>query len=271
MVVLAHVPETLTGRLSAATSRAHELIIVAEVECMVTMILAAQADAIILDPVLLNDVALREILGALMQMPLPIVLYSTLTPLFAKRIVHFSKMTTTEIVLKGFDDDPHQLRQLFAKVAPPQPSLDFGPLADSIGRLRPTLRLNVQALFDRSDSADCPSRLAADSGMTRRSLSRHLSQAGISSARLLVAGARIIRVYSRFTDCRIPLREVAVMAGCSDVRSLDNQCYALVGKSAKNVRAELTREKFAELFVQQICVTTDRNESSRAIRWGYPA
>ena len=268
MVVLAHIPEMLAGKLSAATSRGYELLVIAEVACLVTMILAGQADALVLDPLLLDDGSLREIFAALTQMPLPVILYSRLTPPFAKLIVQFSKTTTTEVVLKDFDDNPQELSRLFAKVAPPQVPLHLGPLGEAIARLRPSLRLNVQALFARSDSADCPNRLAADSGMTRRSLSRHLTQVGINSARLLIAGARIIRVYSRISNPRIPLREVAVMAGCSDVRSLDNQCYALVGKSAKDVRSEFTREEFVELFVRQICASGSRNEVPRGIRWG---
>lgn len=267
MVVLAHVPDVLADKLVAASSRAHEVLVIAEVACVVTMILAAQAAAVVIDPMMLDDASLSEILGALTQIPLPIILYSTLTPQFAKRIVQFAKTTTTEVVLKGFDDDPHELRRLFAKVAPPHPPLDLGPLGEAIARLRPVLRMNVQALFERSDSADCPNRLAADSGMTRRSLSRHLTKAGINSARLLVAGARILRVYSRVSDPRLPLREVAVMSGCSDLRSLDNQCYALVRKSAKDVRAELTREEFVRLFAQQVCLRNDGNESRDGIHW----
>ncbi len=258
MVVLAHVPEVLASKLTAAISRVHELRIIAEVAFLVAMIAAAQADAIVLDPILLDDIALRDILGALMQMPLPIILYSTLTPLFARRIIQFAKWTETEVVLKGFDDDPLQLRQLLSKVGPPDLPLQLGQLGEAISRLQPRLRLNVQALFSRSESADSPTRLAAESGIARRSLSRHLGQVGIKSARLLIAGARIVRVYSRLADTRIPLREVAVMAGCSDVRSLDSQCRALVGRSARDVRSDLTRQEFVSLFVHEVCATANR-------------
>jgi DNA-binding transcriptional ArsR family regulator len=246
----------------------HELLIIAEVACVVSMILAAQADAIVLDPVVLDEVARRQILDALMQVPLPIILYSTLTPAFAKLIVQFSKATTAEVVLKGFDDEAQQLRRLLATVAPPELPLHLGPLSEAIARLRPNLRLNVQALFTRSDSADSPTRLAAHSGMARRSLSRHLTDAGINSARLLIAGARIIRVYSRLSNPRISLREVAAMAGCGDLRSLDNQCYALVGRSAKEVRSALSREEFVSLFAERVCATSDRGGFRRGIRWG---
>jgi len=72
---------------------------------------------------------------------------------------------------------------------------------------------------------------------TRRSLERHLADAGFVSGTRLLDAVRIVAGYRAVTRPRVPLESIARMLGCT-MRAMDAQFVAMIGVTCSGLRAE---------------------------------
>jgi transcriptional regulator GlxA family with amidase domain len=94
--------------------------------------------------------------------------------------------------------------------------------------------------------------LAAAAGMNLRTLYRNLEPAGIYSARALVVSARLLRAYAFLKDPGRSIKDVAAKAGYHSPWQLSQQLREVTGRTAEQVRREVTQEALVSLLGEQV-------------------
>jgi AraC-like DNA-binding protein len=94
--------------------------------------------------------------------------------------------------------------------------------------------------------------LAAAAGAIPRTLYRRLEMAGIHSPRLLVAAARLLRVYSLLRESERQIKEVAAKAGYDSQYKLTQHMRILTGQTPRTVRKQVEPEEFVALLADGV-------------------
>ncbi|HEY8309069.1 MAG TPA: hypothetical protein VIG47_00870 [Gemmatimonadaceae bacterium] len=106
-----------------------------------------------------------------------------------------------------------------------------------MARLTSVIRDRLRDAFMTGDGAHSLDALAAMTAHTRRSLERHLADAGFVSGTRLLDVIRIVAGYTVITRSTVPLESIARMLGCT-TRAMDAQFVAMVGVTCSGLRAE---------------------------------
>lgn len=99
---------------------------------------------------------------------------------------------------------------------------------------------------------ESPETFAAQAGISRRTLDRYVSRAGIRSTRLLFAGARACVAFSWLRDRSRSKRRIGQDLGCASFRPIERQCRSLIGLEMTRVEQFASEPVFAEMIATKL-------------------
>src|SRR5205085_8947794 len=124
-------------------------------------------------------------------------------------------------------------------------------LAGPLSTLPVTVVRAIDQLFRSPARFKNAQDLATAAGMNLRTLYRNLEPAGIYSARALVVSARLLRAYSFLQDPGRSIKDVAARTGYNSPWQLSQQLRELTGRTAEEIRRDMTQEDLVVLLADQ--------------------
>ena len=110
MKILALLPSDARHALERALTEDQDLAKVTGAESAVASLRDGRCDAFVFDPGLLDAADFEVVMRAVNESRVPMLIYTELEPLSARRIVEVVDFTAREMVLRGADDMPELLR-----------------------------------------------------------------------------------------------------------------------------------------------------------------
>lgn len=213
-------------------------------------------DVAVVDPHIDGRPQLEEVRTLLARYPsVPIVLYMTaLTPEVLQSTLVLARHGVTNVILRGFDDEPRRLVQLLEAV--PAHGLSdslLHAIAPHFDDAPPLLRGTVKQLFTTPHAFRSVADLALAAGMTRRNLDRWLETHDLASARMLLLGARIARAIYYMQDPGCLLDDISKKLGYDSPRLFARQVRAATGVMPSVLRETGEPEKFMERLAARLC------------------
>jgi AraC-like DNA-binding protein len=181
---------------------------------------------------------------------LPIVVYTTLSNVSTRALLALGKAGIENVVFNRFDDERRRFLELLER-APGQTLSDhmLAELSPELGRLPARVIRAIEQLFRSPAQFHTAQDLAAAAGGQLRTLYRQLEGIGIRSPRLMVAAARLLRVYVLLRDPGRQIKDVAKKVGYYSHYQLAQHMRALTGHTPRTVRAYIEPEQFVNLLV----------------------
>lgn len=192
---------------------------------------------LVLDPSLLTAANAEELAERCAMHPVATVAYGSITHQGLDSTIILAQRTSTQFVFHGTPNERSALSR--ALLLAPDPAIGarlVEALAPQIRQLPDVLADNVTAMLRSASGASSPEELATQSAFARRTMDRWIGRAGFTSARLLAAAARVVRVYRAVVASDVPLKRLAAMVGYRSQRTLDQQLDVLVGAVSSNLR-----------------------------------
>jgi AraC-like DNA-binding protein len=203
-------------------------------------------DAFVFDPALPNSGEFEVVIRAVNESGVPTLLFATLGPAAARRIVSAVDRAPRELMLRGSDDAAESLqRTVAALVAPSAPALLLRQASSRFRSFPDRLQVASVSLFCRRTLPRWVSGFSRETGLARRTVDRWMDDGGISGAARLLDTARLARVWEPLVERDVAVREVAVRCGYSSMRLLTAHTRRLTGVSPLELRDHFTRETFS--------------------------
>lgn len=256
MEVAARLSSPLLSHLRTALANEHVLTIADGWAELATAVRTRPVDVAIIDPYLDGKLQVDEIRVLLGQHPsVPVVLYLlALSPETLQATVVLARYGITNVVLRGFDDEPRRLTELLERV--PAYGLSAGLLRILEPRLADApalLRGTIHQLFNSPHSFRSVADLAQAAGMTRRNLDRWLESHDLASARMMLLGARIVRAMYYMQDPGCLLDDIARKLGYESPRLFARQVRAATGMMPSVLRETTEPEMLMEQLAARLC------------------
>ena len=254
MDVVAFLPRQLDQHLKIVLGSQHSLISTGGWEELRAAVLRHVIDILVVDPVADGTPRTDAVRDIHRQFPsLPIVLYTTLSAGSMRAILELGRVGIEHVVLNRFDDERRRFLDLLERI-PGQTLSDqmLSLLAPELGKLPVTMVRAIEQMFRSPGRFKNAQDLSAAAGTLLRTLYRQLDMAGIHSPRLLVASARLLRVYALLRDPGRQIKEVAAKVGYHSQYQLTQHMRALTGHTPRTVRAYIEPEQFVTLLVEAI-------------------
>jgi AraC-like DNA-binding protein len=245
MRILALLPDNAHHLLERSLIGTQCLIKGGGAESVASWLREGRCDAFVFDPGLPESKDFNTVIGAVNESGVPMLLYATLRPVTARRIVNAVDLAPRELMLRGFDDVPEVLqRKLAALVAPSAPALLLSRAASHFRPFPDRLQALSVSLFCRRTLPRWVTGFVCESGLARRTVDRWMDIGGISGAARLLDTARLARVWEPLVECDVPATEVAVRFGYSRLRLLTAHVRRMTGVAPLELRDRFTRETF---------------------------
>jgi AraC-like DNA-binding protein len=249
--VVAYLPRQLQTHLTIVLGSQHSLIAATGWEELRTAVQQRVTDVVVVDP-LADGIARTDVIEEVhRQFPsLPIVIYTTLSNVSTRALLTLGKVGIENVVFNRFDDERRRFLDLLERV-PGQSLSDhvLAAMSPELGRLPAPVIRAIEQLFRSPARFHTAQDLAAAAGAQLRTLYRQLESAGIRSPRLLVAAARLLRVYALLRDPGRQIKEVARKVGYYSQYQLAQHMRALTGHTPRTVRAYIEPEQFVNSLV----------------------
>lgn len=211
-------------------------------------------DLIVADPAADGQARVVELQQVIRQFPsVPVVVYTALSPATMKAVVQLARVGVEHVVLNRFDDEPRRFRDLLEGV--PGYALAeqmLRHLAEPLAALPIQVSRAVEQLFRSPGRFRSTEDLAAAAGMIKRTLYRNLEPAGFTSPRLLVAAARLLRVYAHLRDPGRHIKEIADKVGYNSPWQLTQQMRDVTGYTPRTVRRRVGPDEFIALLTRRV-------------------
>lgn len=256
MEVASRLSSPLLAHLRGALVNEHLLINADGWVELATVFRTQPIDVAVIDPFVDGKLQLDEIRVLLGRHPsIPVVLYlQALTPDTLHATLALAQHGATNVVLRGFDDDPRRFRLLLETV--PSYGLSDTVLRALDPRLHDApalLRGTLHQLFNAPHSFHSVGDLAQAAGMTRRNLDRWLENHDLASARMLLLGARIARAMYYMQDPGCLLDDISRKLGYESPRLFARQVRAATGVMPSVLRDSTEPQKFMEQLAARLC------------------
>ena len=254
MDVVALLPRQLLAHLKIVLGSQHSLVAVRGWEELRTAVHARVTDVVVVDPLVDGTARTEAIVEVHRQYPsLPIVVYTSLSATSTRAIMQLGRSGIEHVVLNRFDDERRRFLELLERV-PGQALSDqmLRLLAPELAKLPTTVVRAIEQLFRSPGRFRNAQDLSAAAGTILRTMYRQLEMAGIHSPRLLVAAARLVRVYALLRDPGRQIKEVAGKAGYHSQYQLTQHMRALTGHTPRTVRTYIEPEQFVTLLVEGV-------------------
>lgn len=254
MDVVALLPRFLVSHLRIVLGSEHSLSAVVSWTELHASVIHRSADIVVADPAVTGVVEVEPLEDLRRQFPsLPVVVYTQLAPASIRAIVRLAKSGVEHVVLSRFDDEPGRFLELLESIpAHALGDLMLKELAGSLATLPVTVVRAVDQLFRSPARFKGAQDLATAAGMNLRTLYRNLEPAGIYSARALVVSARLLRAYSFLQDPGRSIKDVAARTGYNSPWQLSQQLRELTGRTAEEIRRDMTQADLVALLADQV-------------------
>ncbi len=265
MHVVAFLPTELLDVFHAAVGATHVVHAATEPAELHRLLRATDVELLVVDPMLHEgrfvDAVALEIAG---HRHFAVIAYTALNPLAVRQLLRLAQSGVQHVILRGIDDDRQGILELIGRL--PQSligDLMLQALEAPISLLPSALRRAVEVLFLSPDRVRQATDLAAMAGMTRRSLNRHMTAAGLQP-RHLIACARLLRAYALLRVPGSRLKEISAKLGC-DPQSLNALFLLWTGYASRGVRDSLSPEAFVTLLAGRLQRASASLEASIAV------
>lgn len=254
MDVVAYLPRQLQSHLTIVLGSQHTLIAATGWESLRTAVQQRVTDVVVVDPLADGSPRTEVIEEIHRQFPsLPIVIYTTLSNVSTRALLALGRVGIEHVVFNRFDDERQRFLDLLERV-PGRTLSDqmLQSLSEELSRLPAGVVRAIDQLFRSPARFHTAQDLAIAAGAQLRTLYRQLDAAGIHSPRLLVAAARLLRVYALLRDPGRQIKDVAGKVGYHSHYQLTQHMRALTGHTPRTVRAYIEPEQFVTLLVAGI-------------------
>ena len=210
-------------------------------------------DVLVVDPGALSDDAFQTLLPLLSPTRVPVLLYTSLTPAAARRVVRAAELGVHELVLRDAEDAPQVLAQKLASLYQPSaPAQLLSRAAPRFRRFPEALQTTSVTLFGSGTLPRWVEELAEASGCARRSVDRWMERVGIDGAAMLLDTARLARVWEPLVERRLSTAEVARHCGYVRQRLFISHARRIVGVSPSEMAETLSRREFSERLAKAL-------------------
>jgi AraC-like DNA-binding protein len=246
MKILAFLPDDARHVLERSMTSGQRLIKAGGTDAVLATLREHRCDALVLDPVLLDSDDFDLVLRTVQETATPMMLYTALEPVAARRIVKAVQVVARELVLRGADDSPELVQtKLSALVQPSAPAILLSRAASCFRAFPDRLQTVSVGLFGRNTLPRWVNGLVKESGLARRTVDRWMHRGGISGAARLLDTARLARIWEPLVERSRPMSEVAVHCGYARLRLLTAHTRRIAGVSPADLHKKFTRETFA--------------------------
>jgi hypothetical protein len=253
MKILALVPEDARNVLERSLTGAQRLTKAGAADSAVCCLREGRCDAFVLDPDVVDGDDFETVMDAVNESGVPMLLYTTLGPVVARRILLAVDLAARELVLRGSDDVPEMLqRKLAALVAPSAPAILLSQAASHFREFPDRLQTVSISLFGRSTLPRWVDGLAKESGLARRSVDRWMSRGGLSGAARLLDAARLARVWEPLVERGMDAEEVSVRYGYAGLRLFTAHTRRILGVAPLALGDRYTRETFGNRLARAL-------------------
>ena len=255
MHVVARLSDYLLTQLRAALSREHTLVAVATWSDLGQVFRGRVVDVVVLEPAPVSPDELAPLLRLLASHPaVPVIVYTSVSPAAMRVTVELARRGVHHVVFRGIDDAPGRFRALMQDLADTTWRSALWPwVAVRMAQVPAPLERAVRELFNAPNRFGDVSDLAAASGLTRRTVERWLTRAGIASPKLLVVSARVERAHHIMRSSSADVATVAERVGYPSPRLFARQVALVAGVPPTAFRAAISSE---ELFARLTAALT---------------
>jgi AraC-like DNA-binding protein len=253
MKILALLPDNARRVLERSLTEGQHVSRAVGAESVATALLEGRCDALILDPEMLDTDEFELVMGALNESGVPMMLYTALGPLAARRILDAVDLAARELVLRGSEDAPELLRRRLAElVAPSAPAVLLSKTASHFRAFPEPLQTVSVSLFGRATLPRWVNGLVRESGLARRTVDRWMHKGGLTGAARLLDAARLARVWEPLVEHGVGVEEVAVRCGYTRLRLLTAHTRRMMGVAPHELRDHYTRVTFSTRLAESL-------------------
>lgn len=237
---------------SALTAEQH-LKKAGDAESVAAALRDGECEALVFDPGLLEPEDFEIVMSAVNESGIPMLIYTALGPVTARRIVDAVDHTAREMVLRGADDVPDLLRRkLAALVAPSAPAILFSKVASHFRVFPERLQTASVGLFARHTLPRWVSGLVKETGLARRTVDRWMDRGGLFGASRLLDTIRFARVWEPLVERGMSVDQVLTQCGYPRLRLFTAHSRRLTDVAPAELRDAYTRETFGERLAEAL-------------------
>lgn len=195
-------------------------------------------DVIVVDPLAQGGAAVDEIVALSRRHPsIPVVVYTGFSPASMRATVELANHGLTEVVLRGYDDEPPRFAALLAQ----QTTVDLSEelvrlLAEPLALLPPPVAEALRRVLRRPASVATGDALARSAGVSRSTLYRSLDEAGLAAPKTFLRAARLLRAYVYLSDSSLNVADVAARVGYATKDRLRIRVRSAFGVRTRHLR-----------------------------------
>ena len=246
MRILAFLSEDALRGCEAACGKAHVVTSSTDATAAAAAIRRRGFDAVVLDPDVLAQPDFDQLVAAVGDTATPMVLYTSLSSVTARRVVQLAERSTVELVLRGVEDARLIAHKLAHLVNPSVPALLLNRAASRLWPMPETLQVAAVGLFGNGTLPRWVNGIADATGMGRRTVDRWMYRAGINGAAILLDTARMARVWEPLVEEKRAIADVAEAYGYGRVRLLISHTRRLVDATPDQLGGSVSRAQFAQ-------------------------
>ena len=250
MHVVARLSDYLLTQLRAALARDHTLVAAPTWHDLTALFRGRVVDVVVLEPAPIGPDELAPLLRLLASHPaVPVIVYTSVSPAAMRVTVELARRGVHHVVFRGIDDAPGRFRALMQDLSDTTWRSRLWPwVEERVAQVPAPLERAVRELFASPHRFGDVADLAAASGLTRRTVERWLTRAGIASPKLLVVSARVERAHHIMRTSTADVATVAERVGYPSTRLFARQVALATGCPPTAFRSSVTADDlFARL------------------------
>jgi len=189
---------------------------------------------------------------------IPFLAYVPLDASYVRGVAHMANEGLEDIIVVRASDSPTRFREIVERVS------SVRELAILLDRLQPRLRRLPRSLADvLVDVLRYPHKyrsaedVAAAAQVTVSGLYRRFREAGLSSPKSFVVGARVFRGFLYLGDDGFSVRDIAAKLGYAHARIFAHQITCVFGKRPSAIRRSLDTSGCIERLFTWFCPEQD--------------
>lgn len=234
--------------------------VIARLDHLDTAMRATGADIAIVDPLLDQPLDGAQLIQTVRSHPCARwLLYTQLRPDTARLLLDLGGAGVRTVVFAGVDDSMHHLGTVLGDLV--RDSITHRAQARLMALLAPLprqLRVAVEQCIRDHDARVDVSVLAARACMTRRTVERHFTRAGLPAPKIILRAARVLTAYRLLYDGTRTCNGVAKSLGYGKVSTLRAHLKRAFGVHARALQTAPTPEIALEALLDQPMARTGR-------------
>jgi len=223
---------------SIAARYGGSVISILDADQLLEAIAFTDGDCLVIDPALVTPATAETLAITVARFPRPVVAFSGIATEAMQSVVVLARRSRARFIFRGATTERSALEH--ALLLTPDVKLRAALLSGidaHMARLPSIVGDRLRDAIMIGDGAHSLDTFAAMTGLARRSIDRHLADAGFVSGKRLLDAWRIVAGYRAITRSRVPLGRIARALGCT-MRVMDAQFVTMVGVTCSELRAE---------------------------------